>query len=89
MSQLAITVGSKTLCATLQEVLDHNHHNINCVNLKNLPPRPEVFAMGDTVDGEARMGAGHRVLLRVHLLHPQTHGARWTRSKSSTARWSR
>jgi hypothetical protein len=58
MSQLAITVGSKTLCATLQEVLDHNHHNINCVNLKNLPSRPEVFAVGDTVDVEARMGAG-------------------------------
>lgn len=58
MSQFAITVGSKTLCATLQEVLDHNHHNINCVNLKNLPPRHEVFAVGDTVDVEARMGAG-------------------------------
>jgi hypothetical protein len=57
-AQLAITVGSKTLCATLQEVLDHNHHNINCVNLKNLPSRPEVFAVGDTVDVEARMGAG-------------------------------
>jgi len=56
MSQFAITVGSKTLCATLQEVQDHNHHSINCVNLKNLPPRPEVFAGGDIVDVEARMG---------------------------------
>jgi hypothetical protein len=50
---LGIAVGTKTLLTTLQELLDNN---MNCVNLKNLPPRPKVFAVGDTVDVGARMG---------------------------------